>query len=106
RVDDATRAFIDVGALRFIVGASDEPQRMISPLRIDWAQEAYIGAAGMAAGIFLGLLYLIPPDGKTLALDPIHSEFVAHYVIKAPEPPEAPSKPGKIGSGGGAPHAG
>ena len=30
---------------------------------------------------------MIPPDPKSLAIDTIHSDLVAHYIIKAPEPP-------------------
>jgi hypothetical protein len=100
-VGEGTRAFIDVGALRFIIGSTEAPSRIPTPLNIDWAQEAYIGAVGMAAGIFLGFLYLIPPDPKTLSLDPIRSDLIAHYIIKAPDVPELPSKTGKETGGGG-----
>jgi hypothetical protein len=108
-IADGTRAFVDVGALRFVVGATDLPPRMATPLRIDWAQEAYIGAVGMAAGLFLGLLYLIPPDPKTLAFDPIRSDLVAHYIIKAPEPevlPTPKTKGADRGANGGRASAG
>ncbi len=105
---DGARALVDLGALRFVVQATTTPTRMPRAFRIDWSQESYIGAVGLAAGLFLALLYLIPPDPKSLAIDSFHSDLIAHYIIKAPEPPELPALPqkGPVGSGGGKAHAG
>jgi hypothetical protein len=105
---EGTRALVDLGTLRFIVSATARPQHVPTTTRIDWLQESYIGAVGLAAGLFLAFLYLIPPDPKTLALDTIHSDLVAHYIIKAPELPEVPMPPekGATGARGGKAAAG
>jgi hypothetical protein len=100
-IREGTRAFVDLGALRFIVGTTEMPPRIASPLRIDWAREAYIGGVGLAAGIFLGFLYMIPPDPKSLAVDPIRSDIFASFVIKAPQLPDPPVKKGLFGGPGG-----
>jgi hypothetical protein len=106
-ITEATRELVEYGPLRFIVAGTDTPARLPNALRINWLQEAYIGGVALAAGVFLGLLYMIPPDPKTLALDSIHSDLVAHYIIKAPELPEVQIKrPGRDSGGGGAAHAG
>jgi hypothetical protein len=107
-ITQETRELVEYGPLRFIVAGTDAPARLPNALNINWIQEAYIGGVALAAGVFLGLLYMIPPDPKTLALDTIHSDFVAHYIIKAPELPEMQieKKSGPVGGGGGAAHEG
>jgi hypothetical protein len=105
---EGTRALVDLGTLRFIISATATPPRVPTTVHVDWLQESYIGAVGLAAGLFLAFLYLIPPDPKTLAIDTIHSDLVAHYIIKAPELPEVPLPPekGATGSRGGKAAAG
>lgn len=84
---EGVRVQVELGALRFFVSSVAAPAELPRALRIDWAQEAYIGAAALAAGIFLALIYQIPPDAQSLSLDVMRSERFAHFVITPPAEP-------------------
>ncbi|HEX6835816.1 MAG TPA: AgmX/PglI C-terminal domain-containing protein, partial [Polyangia bacterium] len=64
------------------------------PRGIDWTREVYLGGVTLAMSTFLFLVYAIPPTPESLALDLVHDNHFARFVLMAPELPPPPPMPG------------
>jgi TonB family protein len=88
-IPSGARAKIDVGQNTFLVSSVPPPRHYPAPLQIDWGQQAYTGATALVFGLFLGLIYSIPPDPKSLSLDAfMNDQRFAKFLIKPPEEKE------------------
>jgi len=80
------RAKVDVGQNTFLVSSVPPPRTYPNPVTVDWGQQSYTAATALLFGIFLGIIYSIPPDPKSLSLDAfMNDQRFAKFLIKPPE---------------------
>ena len=80
------RAKVDVGQNTFLVSSVPPPREYPNPVTVDWGQQSYTAATALVFGIFLGIIYSIPPDPKSLSLDAfMNDQRFAKFLIKPPE---------------------
>jgi hypothetical protein len=85
-IPNGARAKIDLGTNTFLVSSVPPPRSYPSPLTINWGQQAYTGGTALVVGLFLGMIYSIPPDPKSLSLDAfLNDQRFAKFLIKPPE---------------------
>ncbi|MGZ3440993.1 MAG: hypothetical protein ACXVDD_15825, partial [Polyangia bacterium] len=84
------RAWVKAGGATFFVANVPAPRRHAMAPAIDWTREVYLGGVALVVSTFLFLVYAIPPEPQSLALDPMHGEHFARFVIMAPELPPPP----------------
>ncbi len=83
------RAKIDLGANTFLVSSVPPPRSYPSPINVNWGQQSYTAATALVVGLFLGMIYSIPPDPKSLSLDAfMNDQRFAKFLIKPPEEKE------------------
>ena len=83
------RAKIDLGESTFLVSAVAAPRYYPVPLNIDWGSHLYTGAVFLVWSLFLGMIFSIPPDPKSLSLDAfMNDQRFAKFLIKPPEEKE------------------
>lgn len=83
----------------FFVASVPAPRRHLPAPTFDWRRELYLGGVALAASAFLFVLYSVPPEPRALALDLLHDNHFARFVIMAPEEPPPPPMPGASTSG-------
>lgn len=80
------RIKVDLGETTFLVNSVPPPRRQPVPLSIDWRANSYTGGAFVVAGLFLALIFSIPPDAKSLSLDDLlNDQRFAQFLVKPPE---------------------
>lgn len=80
------RIKVDLGETTFLVNSVPPPRRHPVPLSIDWRANSYTGGAFVVAGLFLALIFSIPPDAKSLSLDDLlNDQRFAQFLVKPPE---------------------
>ena len=80
------RAKVDVGQNTFLISSVPPPRTYPNPVTVDWGQQSYTAATALLFGIFLGIIYSIPPDPKSLSLDAfMNDQRFAKFLIKPPE---------------------
>jgi hypothetical protein len=84
-LDESTRAWVRLGALSFhvssVVPAERQPARPI----VDWAAQSYTASCALVVGLALALLFAIPPDPKSLAIDSLLAQKrFPVFVLKPP----------------------
>jgi TonB family protein len=87
---DRGRVKIDCGATTFLVSATPRPRSVPVPFLIwRWSEQAYTVGTAAALGLFLLMIFSVPPDPKSLSLDLFNadSRFV-NFLIKPPEEKE------------------
>jgi hypothetical protein len=84
------RAWVKTGGATFFVANVAAPRRQAMARGIDWTREIYLGGVALVVSTFLFLVYAIPPDPRTLALDPTDSAHFARFIVMAPELPPPP----------------
>ena len=99
------RATVQVGGATFHVANVPAPRRQAMPQGIDWTREVYLGGVTLVVSAFLFLVYSIPPSPQSLALDLIHGEHFARFVIVPPQEPPPPPMPGPANDSAAAGHA-
>ncbi|MFI5288265.1 MAG: AgmX/PglI C-terminal domain-containing protein [Polyangia bacterium] len=83
------RAKIDLGQNTFLVSSVPPPRHYPTPFAIDWSQQSYTAITGLVVALFLGMIYSIPPDPKSLSLDAfMNDQRFAKFLIKPPEEKE------------------
>ena len=88
-IPNGARAKIDLGQNTFLVNSVPPPRRYPVPFAIDWSQQIYTIGTAVAAGLFLAMVYSIPPDPKSLSLDAfMNDQRFAKFLIKPPEEKE------------------
>jgi hypothetical protein len=100
-----TRASVHAGGATFFVSNVPAPRRQAMPRGIDWTREVYLGGVTLVVSAFLFLVYSIPPSPQSLALDVIHGEHFARFVVMAPQMPPPPKMPGPANATAAAGHA-
>jgi hypothetical protein len=82
------RCKIDLNQLTFLVNSVPPPKRPVGALfgSVDWAVTRDIGVSFVAHALLLFLIYAIPPDAKSLAIDLFGQDSkYMQFVIKPPE---------------------
>jgi hypothetical protein len=88
-IPNGARAKVDLGSNTFLVSSVATPRYYPTPIEINWGQQSYTGAVAVAVGLFLGMIYSIPPDPKSLSLDAfLNDQRFAKFLIKPPEEKE------------------
>ncbi len=84
------RAKLDCGETSFLVTATARPRALEVPfLTWRWDEQVYTIGSAVALGLFLLMIFSVPPDPKSLSLDLFNSDnrFVK-FLIKPPEEKE------------------
>lgn len=89
QIPEGVRFSIEHGGSTFLVQSVVKPRHYPVPLRIDWATQSYTGAVMAGAAAFVGLMFVLPPDAKSLSLD----GFDAGRLIKLTAKPEVDERP-------------
>jgi hypothetical protein len=105
RLAAGTRAAVNAGGATFYVANVPAPRRQAMPRGIDWTREVYLGGVTLVVSAFLFLVYSIPPSPQSLALDIVHGDHFARFVLMAPELPPPPKMPGPANDTASAGHA-
>jgi hypothetical protein len=88
-IPNGARAKIDLGSNTFLVSSVPAPRRYPTPFNVNWGQQSYTAATALVVGLFLGMIYSIPPDPKSLSLDAfMNDQRFAKFLIKPPEEKE------------------
>ncbi len=88
-IPNGARAKIDLGQNTFLVSSVPPPRNYPAPIQINWGQQSYTAATALVVGLFLGMIYSIPPDPKSLSLDAfMNDQRFAKFLIKPPEEKE------------------
>ncbi|HZS41588.1 MAG TPA: FHA domain-containing protein, partial [Polyangia bacterium] len=88
-IPNGARAKIDLGANTFLVSSVAPPRNYPAPMQVNWGQQSYTAATALVVGLFLGMIYSIPPDPKSLSLDAfMNDQRFAKFLIKPPEEKE------------------
>ena len=88
-IPNGARAKIDLGSNTFLVSSVAPPRHYPTPFSINWGQQSYTAATALVVGLFLGMIYSIPPDPKSLSLDAfMNDQRFAKFLIKPPEEKE------------------
>lgn len=81
-----SRINIRLGENTFNIVGTPRAKRMPVPLEVDWGAQAYTGAVFAAVGVLLLIMFSVPPDPKSLALDAfMNDQRFAKFLIKPPE---------------------
>ncbi len=89
-IPDGVRFSIEHGGATFLVQSVAKPRHYPVPLRIDWATQSYTGAVMAGAAAFVGLMFALPPDARSLSLDGFDAVRLVKLTAKA-EVEEDPS---------------
>src|SRR5262249_26106786 len=84
------RAKLDCGETTFLVAATARPRAIeVAFLTWRWDEQIYTVGSAIALGLFLLMIFSVPPDPKSLSLDLFNSDnrFVK-FLIKPPEEKE------------------
>ncbi len=84
------RAKIDCGEATFLVSSTPKPRALAVPFLIwKWNEQAYTAGTAVALGLFLLMIFSVPPDPRSLSLDLFNADnrFV-NFLIKPPEEKE------------------
>jgi hypothetical protein len=84
------RAWVKTGGATFFVANVPAPRRHAMAPGIDWTREVYLGGVALVVSTFLFLVYAIPPEPQSLALDLVHGQQFARFIVMAPEVPPPP----------------
>lgn len=88
-IPDGVRFSIEHGGATFLVQSVAKPRHYPVPLRIDWATQSYTGAVMAGAAAFVGMMFALPPDARSLSLD----GFDMVRLVKLNAKPEAEEDP-------------
>ncbi len=83
------RISVSIGENTFHIVGTPRAKRMPVPFEIDWGTQSYTGAVFAVTGLFLALIFSIPPDPRTLSLDAfMNDQRFAKLLTKPPEQKE------------------
>jgi TonB family protein len=89
-IPEGVRFTIEQGGSTFLVQSVAKPRHYPVPLRVDWGTQSYTGAVMAGAAAFVGLMFALPPDAKSLSLDAFDSGRLVKLSAKAQEVEEQP----------------
>jgi TonB family protein len=87
------RINIKLGDNTFNINSVAKPRTYPVPLTIDWGTQSYTGAVFAVIGLFMALMFSVPPDPKSLSLDAfMNDQRLAKFLVKPEEqkPEEIP----------------
>ena len=87
-IPQGARFCLQHGNSTFLVSSVARPRQYPVPLQLDWQQQSYTGAVLAGAGLFLGLMFSVPSDPRSLAIDSFLNEHITRISITPPAPPE------------------
>jgi len=88
-IANEARIKIDLDQNTYLVSSVAPPRHYPAPLQVNWNQQAYTGAVALVVGLFLGMIFSIPPYPKSLSLDAfMNDQRFAKFLIKPPEEKE------------------
>jgi TonB family protein len=89
-IPEGVRFAIEQGGSTFLVQSVAKPRHYPVPLRVDWGTQSYTGAVMAGAAAFVGLMFVLPPDAKSLSLDGFDTGRLVKLNAKAQEVEEQP----------------
>jgi hypothetical protein len=95
------RAWLGIGNASFTISHVTLPARAAAPRGLDWAREIYTGGVALVVSAFVFLLFSVPPQAQSLALDQVRTRQVARFLLTPPEPPTPPPMASLSPSSGG-----
>ncbi|NLN63552.1 MAG: TonB family protein [Myxococcales bacterium] len=101
------RVKMDVGPWTFLVNAVPSPRKFVAPFVFDWSHQIYNGISAVLHGIFLFIIFFIPPSPEGLSLDQLdeNNRFIramlAAAEVKQEEAPDLLKKDKKDEKQGG-----
>jgi hypothetical protein len=88
-IGNDARINLRLGDATFNIVSTPKARRMPVPVNIDWGAQAYTGAIFAAMMVFLLIIFSVPPDPRSLALDAfMNDQRFAKFLIKPPEQKE------------------
>ena len=69
----------------FLIRSVARPRHYPVPLRVDWHAQSYTGGVLAGAATLLGIMFSIPPDPRSLALDAFTNDQLVRFMVKPPE---------------------
>jgi hypothetical protein len=84
-IPEGARLSVNHDSCSFLIRSVPRPRHYPVPLRLDWRAQTYTGAVLLGAASFLGIMFAVPPDPRSLALDAFSNEHIARYLVKAPQ---------------------
>ncbi len=88
-IPEGARARVDLDQATFLVNSVAPPRRHPVPFKLDWDLLAPLVGCFVGGALFLGMIFSIPPDPKSLSLDAfLNDQRFAKFVIKPPEEKE------------------
>lgn len=69
----------------FLLRSVARPRHYPAPLRFDWRTQAYTGGVLAAAASMLAIMFAVPPDPHSLALDAFSNDQLVRFMVKPPE---------------------
>ncbi len=69
----------------FLVRSVARPRHYPVPLRVDWQAQSYTGGVLAGAALLLGIMFSVPPDPRSLALDAFTNDQLVRFMVKPPE---------------------
>ena len=83
------RISVSLGENTFHIVGTPRAKRMPVPVEIDWGTQSYTGGVFAITGLFLALIFSIPPDPRSLSLDAfMNDQRFAKLLTKPPEQKE------------------
>ena len=76
------------GSSTFLINSVARPRQYPVPLRLDWQQQSYTAAVLAGAGVFMGLMFSVPADPRSLSIDSFLNEHMTKITMTALAPPE------------------
>ena len=92
-VPQDARINIRIGDTTFNINSVAKPRAYPVPLTVDWGTQSYTGAVFAVVGLFMALMFSVPPDPKSLSLDAfMNDQRLAKFLVKPEEqkPEEIP----------------
>ena len=80
------------GQASFLVSSVARPRQYPAPIKVDWGTQSYTAAVLGGVGVMMALMFSVPPDPKSLALDAFLNERITRIQLTPPVQPEETAK--------------
>lgn len=85
RIPQNARFCLHLDNTTYLVNSVARPRHYPVPMQVNWGTQSYTGAVLAGVGVFLGLMFSVPPDPKSLALDSFLNEHLVRFMVKPQE---------------------
>jgi hypothetical protein len=72
----------------FLLRSVNRPRHYPAPMRFDWRAQSYTAGVLLGAATLLGIMFSVPPDPRSLALDAFSNDHLVRFMVKPPEQKE------------------